>query len=125
MMVFINDCYKAEVIPTEYAEGFVKLLAPIAPHLGEELWELLGHTNSITYEQWPSFDESKLVDDEIEVVVQVNGKVRSKVKIAKEASKEQLEKVALEDEKVKEFTDGKQIVKVIAVPGKLVNIVVK
>ncbi len=125
MMVFINDCYKAEVIPTEYAEGFVKLLAPIAPHVGEELWEILGNTETITYEQWPTFDESKLVDDEFEVVVQVNGKVRTKVKVAKDASKEQLEQVALEDDKVKEFTDGKQVVKVIAVPGKLVNIVVK
>ena len=125
MMVFINDCYKAEVIPTEFAEGFVKLLAPIAPHVGEELWEILGHTGTITYESWPTFDETKLVDDEVEVVVQVNGKVRTKVKVAKDASKEQLEQVALEDEKVKEFTDGKQVVKVIAVPGKLVNIVVK
>ena len=125
MMVFINDCYKAEVIPTEYAEGFVKLLAPIAPHVGEELWEILGHTETITYEQWPTYDESKLVDDEVEVVVQVNGKVRTKVTVAKDATKEQLEQKALKDEKVKEFTDGKQVVKVIAVPGKLVNIVVK
>nr|WP_106780537.1 leucine--tRNA ligase [Lysinibacillus timonensis] len=125
MMVFINDCYKAEVIPTEYAEGFVKLLAPIAPHVGEELWAILGHDETITYEQWPTFDDSKLVDDEVEVVVQVNGKVRTKVKIAKDATKEQLEQISLADEKVKEFVDGKQVVKVIAVPGKLVNIVVK
>lgn len=125
MMVFINDCYKAEIFPIEYAEGFVKLLSPIAPHVAEELWAILGHTNTITYEQWPAYDEAKLVDDEVEVVVQVNGKVRSKVKVAKDASKEQLEEVAQADEKVKEFTDGKTIVKVIAVPGKLVNIVVK
>ena len=125
MMVFINDCYKAESFPMEYAEGFVKLLAPIAPHVAEELWAILGHNNTITYEQWPAYDEAKLVDDEVEVVVQVNGKVRSKVKVAKDASKEQLEEVAQADEKVKEFTDGKTIVKVIAVPGKLVNIVVK
>ncbi|WP_346234677.1 leucine--tRNA ligase [Lysinibacillus telephonicus] len=125
MMVFINDCYKAESVPTEYAEGFVKLLAPIAPHVAEELWEILGHSETIAYEAWPTYDESKLVDDEIEVIVQVNGKLRSKVKIAKDASKEQLEQIAQADEKVKEFTDGKQIVKVIAVPGKLVNIVVK
>ncbi|MFP3917966.1 leucine--tRNA ligase, partial [Lysinibacillus telephonicus] len=121
MMVFINDCYKAETVPTEYAEGFVKLLAPIAPHVAEELWEILGHSETIAYEAWPTYDESKLVDDEIEVIVQVNGKLRSKVKIAKDASKEQLEQIAQADEKVKEFTDGKQIVKVIAVPGKLVN----
>lgn len=125
MMVFINDCYKAEVLPTEYAEGFVKLIAPIAPHFAEELWSILGYSETISYEAWPTFDESKLVDDEIEVIVQVNGKLRSKVKIAKDAPKEELEQIAQEDEKVKEFTDGKQIVKVIAVPGKLVNIVVK
>ncbi|MEL3962052.1 leucine--tRNA ligase [Lysinibacillus endophyticus] len=125
MMVFINDCYKAEVIPTEYAKGFVKLLAPIAPHVSEELWQILGNNETLTYEAWPTYDESKLVDDEIEVIVQVNGKLRSKVKIAKDASKEQLEQIAQQDEKVKEFIEGKQIVKIIAVPGKLVNIVVK
>ena len=125
MMVFINDCYKAQILPIEYAEGFVKLLAPIAPHIGEELWSILGHDGTITYESWPTFDETKLVDDEVEVVVQVNGKLRAKVKVAKDATKEQLEEVAKADEKVLEFTEGKQIVKVIAVPGKLVNIVVK
>ncbi|MEK4700825.1 leucine--tRNA ligase [Solibacillus sp. FSL R7-0668] len=125
MMVFINDGYKAEVIPTEYVEGFVKLLSPIAPHIAEELWAILGHEGTITYEQWPTYDESKLVDDEIEVVVQVLGKVRAKVKVAKDVSKEQLEKVALEDSKVQEFIAGKDVVKVIVIPGKLVNIVVK
>lgn len=125
MMVFINEGYKAEVIPTEYVEGFVKLLSPIAPHVAEELWAILGHEGTITFEQWPTYDESKLVDDEIEVVVQVLGKVRAKVKVAKDVSKEQLEKVALEDSKVQEFIAGKDIVKVIVIPGKLVNIVVK
>ncbi|MCH7322470.1 leucine--tRNA ligase [Solibacillus sp. MA9] len=125
MMVFINDCYKAEVIPTKYVEGFVKLLSPIAPHVAEELWTILGHEGTITYEQWPAYDESKLVDDEIEVVVQVLGKVRAKVKVAKDVSKEELEKVALEDSKVQEFITGKDVVKVIVIPGKLVNIVVK
>lgn len=125
MMVFINECYKVNVIPTQYVEGFVKMLSPIAPHLAEEIWSILGHTDTITYEAWPTYDESKLVDSEIEVVVQVNGKVRTKVKVAKDASKEVLEQVALEDGKVKEYTDGKQIIKVVAIPGKLVNIVVK
>lgn len=125
MMVFINDCYKAQIFPIQYAEGFVKLLAPIAPHVAEELWEILGHTGTLTYEEWPTFDESKLIDDEVEVVVQVNGKLRAKVKVAKDVTREQLEEVAKADEKVLEFTEGKQIVKVIAVPGKLVNIVVK
>lgn len=125
MMVFINDCYKAEVIPTEYAEGFVKLLSPLAPHVAEELWTILGHEGTITYAEWPAFDESKLVEDEIEVVVQVLGKVRAKVTVAKDVSKEELEKVALEDSKVQEFIEGKTIAKVIVIPGKLVNIVVK
>ncbi|MGC7927704.1 leucine--tRNA ligase [Lysinibacillus sp. VIII_CA] len=125
MMVFINDCYKAEVIPTAYAEGFVKMLAPIAPHIAEELWNLLGHEGTLSYEQWPTYDESKLVDDEVEVAVQVAGKVRAKIVVAKDASKEDIEKVALADEKVQEYMVGKDLVKVIVIPGKLVNIVVK
>ncbi|KOS67578.1 leucyl-tRNA synthetase [Lysinibacillus contaminans] len=125
MMVFINDCYKADVIPTAYAEGFVKMLAPLAPHVAEELWQLLGHEGTISYQEWPTYDESKLVDDEVEVAVQVAGKVRAKVTVSKDASKDELEKVALADEKVQEHMAGKELVKVIVIPGKLVNIVVK
>jgi len=125
MMVFINDCYKAEVLPTAYAEGFVKMLAPIAPHIAEELWQLLGHEETLSYAQWPAYDESKLVDDEVEVAVQVAGKVRAKIIVAKDASKEEIEKVALADEKVQEYMAGKDLVKIIVIPGKLVNIVVK
>lgn len=125
MMVFINDCYKVDVIPTAYAEGFVKMLAPIAPHIAEELWQLLGHEGTISYAQWPTYDEAKLVDDEVEVAVQVAGKVRAKIVVAKDASKEDIEKVALADEKVQEYMAGKSLVKVIVIPGKLVNIVVK
>ncbi|MEK5232937.1 leucine--tRNA ligase [Lysinibacillus sp. FSL K6-0232] len=125
MMVFINDCYKAEVIPTAYAEGFVKMLAPIAPHIAEELWQLLGHETTLTYEQWPTYDEAKLVDDEVEIAVQVAGKVRAKIVVAKDASKEDIEEVALADSKVQEYMAGKNLVKIIVIPGKLVNIVVK
>ncbi|MGY4796961.1 leucine--tRNA ligase [Lysinibacillus fusiformis] len=125
MMVFINDCYKADVIPTAYAEGFVKMIAPIAPHIAEELWQLLGHKSTLSYEQWPTYDETKLVDDEVEIAVQVAGKVRAKIVVAKEASKEDIEKVALADEKVQEYMAGKNLVKIIVIPGKLVNIVVK
>lgn len=125
MMVFINECYKAPVIPREYAEGFVKLISPIAPHIGEELWSILGHEDTITYTQWPTYDESKLVDDEIEIVVQVTGKVRAKIKVAKDATQEEIEQIALADEKVQEYTAGKTIAKVIVIPGKLVNIVAK
>ncbi|CAM5614259.1 Leucine--tRNA ligase OS=Lysinibacillus sphaericus OX=1421 GN=leuS PE=3 SV=1 [Lysinibacillus sphaericus] len=120
MMVFINDCYKAEVLPTAYAEGFVKILAPIAPHIAEELWQLLGHENTFNpYEEWPAYDESKLVDDEVEVAVQVaEAKYVRKIIVAKDASKEEIEKVALADEKVQEYMAGKNLVKIIVIPRK-------
>jgi len=123
LMVFINEAYKATVLPKEYMEGFVKLLSPVAPHICEELWEKLGHNNTIAYEAWPTYDESKLVDNEVEIVVQVNGKVRAKLNVPRDASKEQMEEIALNHEKIKEQIEGKTIRKVIAVPGKLVNIV--
>ncbi|MHA6252192.1 leucine--tRNA ligase [Oceanobacillus sp. CAU 1775] len=123
MMVFINEAYKQDTIPKAFAQGFVKMLNPIAPHLGEELWEKLGNTSTLTYEEWPSYDEAMLVEDEIEVVLQVMGKVRSKINVPKDITKEELEKVALEDEKLQEWLEGKTIRKVIVVPGKLVNVV--
>lgn len=86
MMVFINDAYKAETLPKEYVEGFVKMIAPVAPHIGEELWSKLGYNETITYASWPIFDESKLVEDEVEIVVQVMGKVRAKLTMSKDAS---------------------------------------
>ncbi len=125
MMIFINAVYKEETLPTEYAEGFVKLLSPVCPFLAEELWSMLGHDNTIAYETWPTYDEAKLVEDEIEVPVQINGKVRAVVKVAKEATAEELEKVALENEDVKRFIDGKEVVKKIYVPGKIYTIVIK
>ncbi|MFG6119495.1 leucine--tRNA ligase [Thalassobacillus sp. B23F22_16] len=123
MMVFVNEGYKAEVLPKEYMEGFVKLLSPVAPHLAEELWEKLGNQDSIAYQSWPAFDESKLVEDEVEIVIQVMGKVRAKMTVSKDASKEDLEKEAIEHEKIQEWLEGKTVRKVIAIPGKLVNIV--
>ena len=124
MMVFINEGYKVDSVPKEYVEGFVKLLSPIAPHVAEELWEKLGHEGSVAYENWPQYDESKLIDDVVEVVVQVNGKVKTKLTIAKDSTKEQLETAALADEHVQKAADGKQVRKVIVIPGKLVNVVV-
>ncbi|PGA69127.1 leucine--tRNA ligase [Bacillus pseudomycoides] len=121
MMMFINDAYKTEVLPKEYVEGFVKMIAPVAPHAAEELWSKLGHSETITYASWPTFDESKLVEDEVEIVVQVMGKVRAKLKTKKDASKEEMEQLAIEV--VKEQIEGKTVRKVIVVPGKLVNIV--
>lgn len=123
LMVFINDAYKSPVLPRDYVEGFVKLLAPICPHIAEELWSKLGHNESISYEAWPAFDEAKLVDDEVEIVVQINGKVKAKLMVPSDANKEALEQIAMDDTVVKEQIDGKTVRKVIAVPGKLVNIV--
>ncbi|WP_340003234.1 leucine--tRNA ligase [Oceanobacillus sp. FSL K6-0127] len=123
MMVFINEGYKADQIPKAFVEGFVKMLSPVAPHIAEELWEQLGHSNTITYEEWPVFDASKLVEDEVEVVLQVMGKVRSKLSVPKDISKEDLEKLALADEGLQKWIEGKTIRKVIVVPGKLVNVV--
>ncbi len=123
LMVFINDAYKVDVLPKQYVEGIVKLLAPICPHVTEELWNKLGHEETISYEAWPAFDEAKLVDDEVEIVVQVNGKVRAKLNVPAEASREQLQDIAMANESVQEQIEGKTVRKVIAVPGKLVNIV--
>ncbi|WP_026671701.1 leucine--tRNA ligase [Alkalihalobacterium bogoriense] len=123
MMVFINEAYKQEVLPLSLIKGFVKLLSPVAPHMSEELWSLLGGETTIAYEPWPTYEEAYLVEDEIEIVCQINGKVRAKLVIAKDATKEQMEEIALQDEKMKEELAGKTIRKVIAVPGKLVNIV--
>ncbi|WP_043934054.1 leucine--tRNA ligase [Bacillus sp. EB01] len=121
LMVFINEAYKTEVLPKEFVEGFVKLLSPVAPHVAEELWEKLGHTNTISYEPWPTFDESKLVENEVEIVVQLNGKVKKKVMIAADATREAMEELAKKE--ISSELEGKTIRKVIAVPGKLVNIV--
>ena len=122
MMIFMNECFKDNNIKEEYLEGFLKLLNPLAPHLTEELWSELGHENTITYEPWPKYDEKKTVVDEITIVIQVNGKLRDKISVKKGLSKEELEKLALENEKVKAFITS-NIKKVIVVPDKLVSIV--
>lgn len=123
LMVFINEAYKATTLPKHFMEGFVKLLAPICPHTAEELWSKLGHAETVSYETWPAYDEAKLVDDEVEIVIQINGKVKAKLLVPTGATKERLEQIAMGDDKVKEQIDGKTVRKVIAVPGKLVNIV--
>ncbi|MCQ4858207.1 leucine--tRNA ligase [Enterococcus faecalis] len=123
LMVFVNEANKVDALPYEYVEGFVQLLAPIAPHIGEELWQILGNEESLTYVPWPTYDEAALVEDEVEVIFQVNGKLRGKQNVARGLSKEELEKIAMNHEAVKEFIEGKTVRKVIAVPDKLVNIV--
>lgn len=123
LMILVNEFYKADSLPLEYVEGLVKLISPITPHMAEELWTLLGHVGSIAYAKWPTYDESKLVEDTIEIVVQVNGKIKQHLNVPRTASKEELEELALNDEKVKAELEGKTIRRVIAVPGKLVNVV--
>ncbi|WP_373470948.1 leucine--tRNA ligase [Carnobacterium alterfunditum] len=124
MMVFVNEAYKAKTLSVNYIKAFVQLLAPIAPHMGEELWSNLTKSDEgISYVAWPLYDEKFLVEDEIEVVFQVNGKLRAKAQTSKEISKADLELLAMSNEKIKESIEGKTIRKVIVVPGKLVNIV--
>ena len=94
-------------------------------HLAEELWVMFGHEPSVALEKWPEYDEAKTVDDEIEIVVQINGRVKEKLDIATGMTREEMEKTVMAEPSVQALTEGKQIVKVIAVPDKLVNIVVK
>ena len=125
MMIFINTASKEEVFPKKYAEGFVKLLSPVAPHISEELWNRLGHNDTITYEAWPTYDESKLIEDTIEIPVQVNGKVRATVQINVDASDDIVKNLVHENANIKAQLDGKNIVKEIYVKNKIYNIVVK
>ena len=125
MMTFVNEAYKQDEIFIDYVRGFLQLLNPIAPHITEEIWELFDFKDDLTYSRWPTFDESKLVEDMITIIAQVNGKLRGKLEVPADISKEEMEKLALANDNVKNFTEGKEIVKVIVVPGKLVNVVVK
>ena len=126
LMVFINAVYKEEVFPREYAEGFVKLLNPIAPHITEELWNaVLGHTNTIAHEAWPVYDEAKLVQNTFDIAVQVNGKLRGTITVNIDDSEEVIKEKALSNENVKRHTEGREIVKVIVIKNKIVNVVVK
>ena len=125
MMIFINEASKVENMPKAMWEGFVLMLSPYAPHLGEELWEKLGHTNTNAYEAWPTFSEEYCKEDTKEIVVMINGKLRDKFEAASDADDETLKARAVETEGYKKFTEGKEIVKVIVVKGKMVNFVAK
>ena len=125
LMVFVNEAYKVDDLPVEYMKGFVKMIAPIMPHMAEELWSQFGESDTITYQPWPTYDPKALVEDEVEMIVQVNGKVRAKIKMAKDTDRDEAQQLALANEHVKKFTDGKDIKKVIVVPNKSVNIVAK
>ena len=125
LMAFINDVMKVERINKAEFKTFITLLNPVAPHITEELWQCAGFEGALSDTMWPKYDEAKTVDDEIEVVVQINGKIRDKMMISADLTPQQMQEVALESDKIKELIDGKQVVKVIAVPKKLINIVVK
>ena len=125
LMIFINACYKEKVLTKKYMEGFLQLFNPVCPHVTEELWEKLGHTESIANSNWPTYDESLTKDDTYEMVVQVNGKVRGKMEVSTSATKEEMLELAKEIDNVKNYLDGHEVVKEIVVPQKLVNIVIK
>lgn len=128
MMVFINeaeDFAKAGGLPREYLEKFLLCLSPFAPHLGEELWENLGHDQTLAYEKWPVFDEKALVEDEIEIPVQVLGKLRGRIMIPVAATPAEMEAAAKANKDIAKFLEGKTIVKVIAVPKRMVNFVIR
>ena len=124
LMIFINDAYKAETLPRQAMENFVQLLSPLAPHIAEELWHRLGHSESITYVSWPSYDEALTVEAEVEIVIQVNGKIADRVRIAADADEAAMQEKAMSLPNVQEAIAGKTVRKVIAVKGRLVNIVV-
>ncbi|MBQ2872788.1 MAG: leucine--tRNA ligase [Bacilli bacterium] len=125
MMIFINECYKVGKVYKEYAEGFVKLISPIVPHLGEELWEMLGHSNTIAYESWPTYDEGKIVEDTKEIAVQVNGKVRATINITIGESEESIKEKALNCDNVKRHLEGLSVVKILVIKDRIVTIVAK
>ena len=123
MMIFTNEVYKVNKLPREYAEGFVKLISCITPHIGEEMWEKLGHKETIAFASWPKYDESKLVVNTIKMGVSVNGKPRATIEVGVDASEEEIKAIALKEEGVLRHTEGKEIKKIIVVKGKIINIV--
>lgn len=124
MMIFVNEFTKSDVKPKQAMESFVKILSPFAPHICEELWRILGNSKSIYFEQFPAVDESKLQLDTVEIILQVNSKIKAKAIVSINASAEEMENVALENDEFKKHIEGKVIKKKITVPGKLVNFIV-
>lgn len=125
MMIFINAVYKEETLPIEYAEGFLKLLNPVAPHITEELWNRLNHNKTIAYEKWPEYDESKITENEIEIPVQINGKVKETITIPVDLEEWKVKEIVHENGNIANLTNGKTIVKEIYVKNKIYNIVIK
>jgi leucyl-tRNA synthetase len=125
MMEFVNFFTKQSVRPKTAMEQFVLLLSPYAPHLAEELWQLLGYDRTLAYEPWPAFDEALTKEDTIEIPVQIKGKVRAKITVPADAGRDDLEAAAKADPKVVQLIGDKRIVKIVVVPGRLVNFVVR
>ena len=127
MMVFVNEVYKNGTCPRAYAEGFIKMISCITPHVGEEIWEVLGHDNTIAFEPWPAYDEDKCKDAEVTMAVQVNGKMRGTVVMDADLDNDAVIANVLADEKIAKFMEknGGSIVKTIVVKNKLVNLIVK
>ena len=125
MMIFINAVYKEETLPIEYAEGFLKLLNPVAPHITEELWNRLNHNKTIAYEKWPEYDESKITENEIEIPVQINGKGKETITIPVDLEEGKVKEIVHENGNIANLTNGKTIVKEIYVKNKIYNIVIK
>jgi len=125
MMIFINAVQKEDIYPRKYAEGFIKLFNPLCPHITEEIWEKLGHNNTIAYESWPKYDEEKTKDEVVKLAVQVNGKLRATIEVSPNETKENILKLAKNEENVKKYLEGQTIIKEIVIPNRIVNIVVK
>ncbi len=125
MMEFVNAYNKEAVRPKVAIEQFVLLLSPFAPHLAEELWQALGHSSTLAYEAWPVFDEAALKSDTVEIPLQVNGKLRATVVVPADCNQANLELAARDHERIRELIEGKTIVKVIVVPGRMVNFVIR
>lgn len=125
LMVFVNEAYKVDDLPVEYMEGLIKMISPVIPHVAEELWSQFHVSDTIAYQPWPTYDPKALEESTVEMIVQVNGKVRARIEMPKDADQETAQAKALANEHVQKFTDGKEIKKVIVVPNHIVNIVVK
>ena len=124
MMIFVNHMSKRDVRPKDAVEKFVLILSPFAPHIAEELWQRLGHTEALAYEPWPAFNAELAKEKEIELAVQVLGKIKDKIVVAADASEEQIRHMALASEKVQAAMNGKEPKKIIVIKSRLVNIVV-
>ena len=127
MMVFVNEAYKNGTCPREYAEGFIKMISCIIPHVGEEIWQIMGHDNTIAFESWPTYSEEKCKDSTVTIAVQVNGKMRGTVEMEADLDNDTVVKNVLADEKIARFLEkqGGSIIKTIVVKNKLVNLIVK